>query len=128
MHNHSLYEGKNFHPSSRMSILSERHLLLQAANGPGDSGLILSTDAKPRLKWTADLHKRFVEAVNQLGGADSEYGRRDQFKVFHKFIAKVCLFHDVIFRGYSKINFESYGDSRTYFIPFKESSSGKLLT
>lgn len=70
MHNHSLYGGKNFHPSSRMSILSERHLLLQAANGPGDSGLILSTDAKPRLKWTTDLHKRFVEAVNQLGGAD----------------------------------------------------------
>ncbi|XP_030516891.2 myb-related protein 2 [Rhodamnia argentea] len=70
MHNHSLYGGKNFHPSSRMSILSERHLLLQAANGPGDSGLILSTDAKPRLKWTADLHKRFVEAVHQLGGAD----------------------------------------------------------
>ncbi|KAF8043590.1 hypothetical protein BT93_A1803 [Corymbia citriodora subsp. variegata] len=70
MHNHILYGGKNFHPSSRMSILSERHLLLQAANGPGDSGLMLSTDAKPRLKWTADLHKRFVEAVNQLGGAD----------------------------------------------------------
>ncbi|KAI6697068.1 hypothetical protein NL676_017187 [Syzygium grande] len=53
-----------------MSILSERHLLLQAANGPGDSALVLSTDAKPRLKWTTDLHKRFVEAVNQLGGAD----------------------------------------------------------
>lgn len=90
MQNYSLYGGKNFHPSSRMSILSERHLLLQAANGPGDSALILSTDAKPRLKWTADLHKRFVEAVNQLGGADSEYGRRDKFKVFHKYIAKVC--------------------------------------
>ncbi|XP_023643551.1 myb family transcription factor PHL8 isoform X2 [Capsella rubella] len=30
--------------------------------------LVLSTDAKPRLKWTCDLHHRFIEAVNQLGG------------------------------------------------------------
>ena len=34
---------------------------------------VLSTDAKPRLKWTPELHQRFIEAVNQLGGADSEY-------------------------------------------------------
>ncbi|CAN6550527.1 unnamed protein product [Malus baccata var. baccata] len=32
--------------------------------------LVLSTDAKPRLKWTPELHQRFVEAVGQLGGAD----------------------------------------------------------
>ncbi|KAJ9174271.1 hypothetical protein P3X46_017313 [Hevea brasiliensis] len=32
--------------------------------------LVLSTDPKPRLKWTSELHQRFVEAVKQLGGAD----------------------------------------------------------
>lgn len=56
-----------------MPIPSERHMFLQTGNGSGDSGLVLSTDAKPRLKWTPDLHARFIEAVNQLGGADSEY-------------------------------------------------------
>ncbi|XP_057758802.1 myb family transcription factor PHL8-like [Arachis stenosperma] len=31
---------------------------------------VLSTDAKPRLKWTPELHQRFTEAVHQLGGAE----------------------------------------------------------
>ncbi|KAI3696882.1 hypothetical protein L6452_29477 [Arctium lappa] len=67
---HHHHQGKNIHSSSRMSITPERHLFLQGGNGGGDSGLVLSTDAKPRLKWTTDLHERFIEAVNQLGGAD----------------------------------------------------------
>ncbi|KAF8412657.1 hypothetical protein HHK36_000625 [Tetracentron sinense] len=36
----------------------------------GDSGLVLTTDPKPRLRWTAELHERFVDAVTQLGGPD----------------------------------------------------------
>ncbi|KAE8684157.1 Myb family transcription factor APL [Hibiscus syriacus] len=56
------HQGKSMH--------HEIHLFSQDGNGPGDSGLVLSTDAKPRLKWTPDLHERFIEAVNQLGGAD----------------------------------------------------------
>ncbi|KAI3452848.1 hypothetical protein Pfo_009511 [Paulownia fortunei] len=32
--------------------------------------LVLSSDAKPRLKWTPELHQRFVDAVDQLGGAE----------------------------------------------------------
>ncbi|GFY93569.1 homeodomain-like superfamily protein [Actinidia rufa] len=70
MYHHHHHQGKNIHPSSRVSIPPERHLFLQGGNGGGDSGLVLSTDAKPRLKWTQDLHERFIEAVNQLGGAD----------------------------------------------------------
>lgn len=64
-HNH--HQGKNSTQSS--TRMSDRHLFL---NGSGDSGLVLSTDAKPRLKWTPDLHERFIEAVNQLGGAESK--------------------------------------------------------
>lgn len=73
MYHHHQNQGKSMHSSSRMPISTERHLFLQGGSGPGDSGLVLSTDAKPRLKWTPDLHERFIEAVNQLGGADSEY-------------------------------------------------------
>ncbi|KAL1549291.1 myb-related protein 2-like [Salvia divinorum] len=50
-------QGKSIQASTRMSEYE-------------DSGLVLSTDAKPRLKWTPDLHERFIEAVNQLGGAE----------------------------------------------------------
>ncbi|KAL0310832.1 UNVERIFIED_CONTAM: Myb family transcription factor IPN2 [Sesamum angustifolium] len=39
----------------------------------GDSALVLTTDPKPRLSWTVELHERFVDAVRQLGGADSAY-------------------------------------------------------
>ncbi|KAL2324976.1 hypothetical protein Fmac_024034 [Flemingia macrophylla] len=37
--------------------------------GLGDPCLVLTSDPKPRLRWTADLHERFVDAVTQLGGA-----------------------------------------------------------
>ncbi|KAG7586437.1 Myb domain containing protein [Arabidopsis thaliana x Arabidopsis arenosa] len=37
-------------------------------NHKANMSLVLSTDAKPRLKWTCDLHHKFIEAVNQLGG------------------------------------------------------------
>lgn len=33
----------------------------------------LSGVRKPRFKWTVEVHKRFVDAVNQLGGIYSEY-------------------------------------------------------
>ncbi|KAH9680827.1 protein PHR1-LIKE 2 [Citrus sinensis] len=43
---------------------------LDGTNLPGDACLVLTTDPKPRLRWTAELHDRFVDAVTQLGGPD----------------------------------------------------------
>lgn len=68
MYHRRHHQEKNVHP-----IPQERHMFLQGVNGTGDSGLVLSSDAKPRLKWTLDLHERFTEAVNQLGGAESKH-------------------------------------------------------
>ncbi|XP_031129936.1 protein PHR1-LIKE 3-like isoform X2 [Ipomoea triloba] len=57
--------------------LTQEDLHLQGSNGnaqthrvsaAGDPCLVLTSDPRPRLRWTADLHERFVDAVTQLGG------------------------------------------------------------
>ncbi|XP_074561248.1 myb-related protein 2-like [Curcuma longa] len=70
MYQHQLHHGHNNLLSPKTTFSPERQLFLQRGSVSKDSGLVLSTDAKPRLKWNAELHKRFTEAVNQLGGAD----------------------------------------------------------
>ena len=39
---------------------------VRSAAPPGGSG-------KQRLRWTSELHERFVDAITQLGGPDSGY-------------------------------------------------------
>nr|QEX51393.1 myb-related protein 2-like isoform X8 [Cymbidium ensifolium] len=43
---------------------------LEGTSLPVDASLVLTSDPKPRLRWTADLHDRFVDSVTQLGGPD----------------------------------------------------------
>lgn len=46
------------------------------AMGPSGGGHALSNPSlasRQRLRWTSELHERFVDAVGQLGGPDSQY-------------------------------------------------------
>lgn len=54
-------------------LVAQEDIPIQGGSGRGDPCLVLTSDPKPRLRWTADLHERFVDAVTQLGGASSQY-------------------------------------------------------
>jgi hypothetical protein len=49
----------------------------RSAMDPGNGGNSLGNNSnlnsKQRLRWTHELHERFVDAVAQLGGPDREY-------------------------------------------------------
>jgi len=66
-------------------------------NHKAKMSLVLSTDAKPRLKWTCDLHHKFIEAVNQLGGPNSTY--------FCLFFIFIFMFLDCLFLIYLVVLF-----------------------
>ncbi|XP_021730554.1 myb family transcription factor APL-like [Chenopodium quinoa] len=62
-----------FHPESPSSTIMNNFNERSSSSSmcaQSDSGLILTTDPKPRLRWTLELHDRFVDAVAQLGGPD----------------------------------------------------------
>ncbi|KAI7999266.1 Myb-related protein 2 [Camellia lanceoleosa] len=60
---------KEHPPSSRGSIPPEG--ICSAMGNGAEIRTCTFNDAKPRLKWTQDLHEQFIEARNRLGGAAS---------------------------------------------------------
>ncbi|CAN7126998.1 unnamed protein product [Brassica rapa subsp. narinosa] len=60
--------GVRPNPSTRLFVFAvrKRTRALTRIRDP----TILTTDPKPRLRWTDELHERFVDAVTQLGGPD----------------------------------------------------------
>ncbi|KAL2895647.1 Protein PHR1-LIKE 2 [Bienertia sinuspersici] len=68
-HNHH-QQQQQLHESLNVMVgpIDEIHQVGPTSTSPGDPRLVLTSDPKPRLRWTADLHERFVDAVTQLGG------------------------------------------------------------
>ncbi|KAH8952451.1 hypothetical protein BDL97_09G085900 [Sphagnum fallax] len=65
-HHTSLHQQLEQRPSS----LYAGNLISSASDASGMNSSSSSADPKPRLRWTPQLHERFVDAVTQLGGAD----------------------------------------------------------
>nr|CAB3468662.1 unnamed protein product [Digitaria exilis] len=61
-----MFPSSKKQPSTGAGSSNDRPMCVQGDSG----GLVLTTDPKPRLRWTAELHDRFVDAVAQLGGPD----------------------------------------------------------
>ncbi|CAA2978139.1 PHR1-LIKE 3-like [Olea europaea subsp. europaea] len=57
-------------PIHSLAYGSGREYPFDGTNLVGDPCVVLTTDPKPRLRWTSELHERFVESVTQLGGPD----------------------------------------------------------
>ncbi|KAH9798304.1 HTH myb-type domain-containing protein [Citrus sinensis] len=56
----------------REEIISRTSYHYHQNHGGGiEPCVVMTSDPKPRLRWTADLHDRFVDAVTQLGGPSS---------------------------------------------------------
>ena len=62
-------------PFTQMSFSShqDKSPTLSAGSVSGNPASYgISVSSKTRIRWTQDLHKKFVECVNRLGGADSK--------------------------------------------------------
>jgi len=68
-----MFPSKKATSSAAAAAVSSNDRQAMCVQGDSGSGLVLTTDPKPRLRWTVELHERFVDAVTQLGGPDSMY-------------------------------------------------------
>jgi hypothetical protein len=71
-----MYHAKKFSvPFAPQMAQNNEHISnIGAFGGPSISNPANSVgNGKQRLRWTSDLHNRFVDAIAQLGGPDSGY-------------------------------------------------------
>ncbi|KAL6188810.1 hypothetical protein ACLB2K_040201 [Fragaria x ananassa] len=84
---------------------------LDGTNLPGDACLVLTTDPKPRLRWTAELHERFVDAVTQLGGPDIMIMSHKTHNAFVNFGVGSIGVLMISNQGVKRYNTETYPDT-----------------
>ncbi|KAF3646992.1 myb family transcription factor family protein [Capsicum annuum] len=104
-------------------------LSVDGTNLPGDSCVVLSTDPKPRLRWTTELHERFVDAVTQLGGPDMNSEFQLSLVELHLFSAMVLLVNQYMREvSNAKNNYENNGGERSDPIPFEVTSPASYIS
>ncbi|CAL0302487.1 unnamed protein product [Lupinus luteus] len=74
-HNTVAYSSYNLPvPQMKLSSWNEKSTTISTGNGSTSSGNPVSDGTivanKTRIRWTRDLHEKFVECVNRLGGAE----------------------------------------------------------
>ncbi|KAH7316055.1 hypothetical protein KP509_21G076700 [Ceratopteris richardii] len=69
-HHHHMHQQaqQHYHPQAHHPQHTAN--LMMSGLSAGDIAVMCSPDPKPRLRWTPELHERFVDAVTHLGGAD----------------------------------------------------------
>lgn len=71
------------------------HVSSSSSSGGGGRGAALSS--KTRIRWTQELHDRFVECVNRLGGAESMSWMMDPYFPSFLFFKKTMNLDFVFF-------------------------------
>lgn len=68
-----------------IALNKQAELARNGVGSPNDASNSASAASRQRLRWTNELHERFVDAVAQLGGPDSKFLLPHLFDLNHSF-------------------------------------------